>query len=80
MKIAVNILFSLIVFLFSIVNVIAKTTPPSPTGKSAATMAPPPPPELAVPVDQGLALLFVIALLYGVYIIYNHHLKTKTPI
>jgi hypothetical protein len=53
-------------------NSIAAPHPPNPGGKK-----PPPPPGL--PLDNGLYIVFFIALLYGIYIIYNHQLKTKTP-
>lgn len=78
MKIFPNIFFSLIAFLFSILNGIAKTTPPPPTGKSAATMTPPPPPGL--PIDQGVVVGIIIAMVYGIYVIYSHQLDKKTSI
>ena len=43
---------------------------PSPTGKK-----PPPPPGL--PIDENIMILVVIALLFGMYIIYKHSVKRK---
>lgn len=45
---------------------------PSPTGKHKK---PPPPPGL--PIDENIMILVVIALLFGMYIIYKHSLKRK---
>jgi hypothetical protein len=64
--------FNLIISLLCVLNTYAIPKPPMPGGKR-----PPPPPGL--PIDDGLYLVFIIALLYGIYIIYNHLLKTKTP-
>jgi len=45
---------------------------------------PPPPPGLCnpcpVPIDESIMILVVIAVLFGVYIIYKNNLKTKSPI
>jgi len=44
---------------------------------------PPPPPGddiPVVPIDENLFILLLIALLFGIYIIYSHRFKTKTPI
>ncbi|MBF2707448.1 hypothetical protein [Flavobacterium soyangense] len=73
MRIIIKKFFIIIISLFGIMNSIAAPHPPNPGGKK-----PPPPPGL--PIDDGLYMLFIIALLYGIYIIYNHHIKTKTPI
>ena len=63
-----------VVFLFGVVNVLAAPGPPVPTGKKK----PPPPPGL--PIDQGLVLLLILALLLGIYVIYTHRLNKKTPV
>lgn len=77
MKIIQNILFVLITYLFTAVDAFAvgsgNPNPPPPNGKR-----PPPPPGL--PIDENLSILLLIALLFGIYIIYSHRLKTKTPI
>ncbi|TDE54956.1 hypothetical protein [Flavobacterium sp. GT3P67] len=74
MKIFKNIFFIIIIFLFGIMDVFAGPTPPNPFGKKK----PPPPPGL--PIDENICILMIIALLFGIYIIYNNMLKTKTPI
>jgi len=47
---------------------------PNPFGRKK----PPPPPGL--PIDENIFILIIIALLFGIYIIYSHRLKTKTPV
>lgn len=51
----------------------AGPTPPAPTHKK-----PPPPPGL--PIDENIYVIVLFAILFGIYIIYRHNLKTKTPI
>ena len=79
MKVAPKILFSLTLFLFCAVDVIAKATPPAPsrTGKAAAE-PPPPPPGLSI--DQGVVVLVIVALLYGIYCIYSFRKKVKASV
>ncbi|NDP28452.1 MAG: hypothetical protein GZ087_13665 [Flavobacterium sp.] len=60
------------IYLFGIFSTFAVPHPPAPTGKK-----PPPPPGL--PIDDNLFILSIIAVLFGVYIIYKYQLKTKTP-
>jgi hypothetical protein len=48
---------------------------PSPNGR-----LPPPPPSVAAPIDENIVILMIMALLFGIYIIYIDALKTKTPI
>jgi hypothetical protein len=70
-----NKIFLLIIFLMGIVSAFAQTPPsPSPFGRRR----PPPPPGL--PVDENIFILMIIAVLFGIYIIYDFKLKTKTPI
>lgn len=71
MKIITNRFFILIAFLCNIINAIAKPHPPNPYKK-------PPPPGL--PIDESILILFLLALLFGIYIIYKDQLKQKTPI
>lgn len=73
MKIIANKFFVLMIYLFGISNAFAAPHPPPPTGKR-----PPPPPGL--PIDENIIFLLFIAVLFGIYIIYNHNIKTKTPI
>lgn len=73
MRIIVKKFFIIIIFLLGALNAFAGPNPPAPGAKK-----PPPPPGL--PIDDGVYLVFILALLYGIYIIYNYQLKTKTPI
>ena len=77
MKIIKRVFLTIILFMLGIFNVLADGPPaPSPMGRSAGT--PPPPPGL--PIDENIFIGIIIALLFGIYIIYNFRLKTKTPI
>lgn len=73
MKIIANKLFIVVIYLLGVSNAFAAPHPPPPTGKK-----PPPPPGL--PIDENILILLIIAVLFGIYIIYNYHIKTKTPI
>jgi hypothetical protein len=55
---------------------------PNPAGKSNGAMdvTPPPPPPPGTPIDENLVILLIIALLFGIYIIYKDKLKTKSTI
>ena len=73
MKIIKKIILSLFMFLYGVVDMFCKTDgPPLPSNKK-----PPGPPKL--PVDENIYVLLIIALFFGIYIIYNHKIKTKTP-
>lgn len=72
MKVSRDNFFLTIVFLLGFVSVHAAKTPPEPTEKSAAPIAPP-----GTPIDSELIMLFVLALLYGLYILHKHYFKTK---
>ncbi len=50
----------------------AVSDPPTP----GPSLVPPP----GLPIDENIFILIIIALLFGVYVIYSHRLKTKTPI
>lgn len=68
MKIVPIRIFFLLALLFPLADcVAAPNDPPPPT--------PPPPPGL--PVDSGLVFLFTIAMVYGIYKIYQVRLKNK---
>ena len=73
MKIAQKKTVSFMVFFFSIYSIFAKDPPPAPTYRK-----PPPPPHLSI--DENIFVVVLIALLFGIYIIYNNRLKTKTSI
>ena len=75
MKILPNKFYLFIAFLFGTLCAIAGNPPPVPN--PAGRRKPPPPPGL--PIDENIFILIIIALLFGMYIIYSHRLKTKTP-
>jgi hypothetical protein len=76
MRILPNKFYVFIAFLFGTLYAIAQSSPPTPN--PFGRKKPPPPPGL--PIDENIFILIIIALLFGVYIIYSHRLKTKTPI
>ncbi|WP_281637004.1 hypothetical protein [Flavobacterium marginilacus] len=41
---------------------------------------PPPPDEGDLPIDENITILIFIAVIFGLYIIYNHKLNKKRPI
>ena len=69
MRIVKRNVLLLIVFVCGILEVTAQPPPPPPPGTD--------PP--IVPIDDNIHIFLIIALLLGLYIIYNHKLKTKTP-
>jgi len=72
MKIIINKLFIIMVYLLGISNAFSAPHPPPPNGKK-----PPPPPGL--PIDDNLFILLILAALFGIYIIYKYQQKAKTP-
>ena len=61
-------------FFYGVLDVFCKSDfPPVPTNKR-----PPGPPGL--PIDENIIALILISLVFGIYIIYNHNVKTKTPV
>lgn len=74
MKITKKIILTVLMFLYGVLDMFCKTEdPPTPS----TYKKPPPPPGL--PIDENIYILLIIALFLGIYIIYNHKLKTKTP-
>jgi hypothetical protein len=75
MKVVSDKFFLLLVFLLGTMYAFAGNADgppaPSPTGKKK----PPPPPGL--PIDENIMILVVIAILFGMYIIYKHSVKRK---
>jgi hypothetical protein len=77
MNILPNKFYLFIAFLFGTLCTMAgNPAPPAPN--PFGRKKPPPPPGL--PIDENIFILIIIALLFGIYIIYSHRLKTKTPV
>jgi hypothetical protein len=77
MRIFINIFFVVVLFLLDIVGVMAGPNPPVPSPRKKGGG---PPPNPGLPIDQDLVILLIIAVLFGVYVIYKHQLKQKTPV
>ncbi|MDO8317128.1 MAG: hypothetical protein Q7T12_06365 [Flavobacterium sp.] len=74
MKFFKSVFFTLMIFVLGIFNTFAANlVPPSPVGRRR----PPPPPGL--PIDENILTMMLVALLFGIYIIYNFKIKQKTP-
>ena len=73
MKIIANKFFFVVLCLFGITLAFAGPKPPSPAYKK-----PPSPPGL--PIDENISILIIMAILFGIYIIYKFQLKTKAPV
>jgi hypothetical protein len=68
--------FFVIFSVFSGITVFAADPPePLPTDNG-----PGPPPPVGLPIDQGLFVLLLIALLYGIYVIYRFRSKVKASV
>lgn len=65
--------FYVFIYLLGIAKVFAGPEPPAPTAKK-----PPPPPGLDV--DNGIVFLFLLAIIFGVYIIYKFQSKQKATL
>ncbi len=76
MKTSVNGFFILIAFLLGSLGTVAKNTPPvpNPNGRNQGGLPLPP----GVPIDENLPFLLIIAILFGIYIVYNQFLKQRT--
>jgi hypothetical protein len=73
MKFFKSVFFTLMIFVLGMINAFAANpAPPSPAGKRV-----PPPPGL--PIDENIWTMMLVALLFGIYIIYNFKIKQKTP-
>ena len=70
MKTIVNAFFIVIAFLLGIVDTVAKNNPPvpNPNGKTN---------NPGFPINEHLSFLLIVAVVYGIYIIYNQTIKTK---
>ncbi|MEM8522879.1 hypothetical protein [Flavobacterium sp. PL12] len=81
MKISRKVVLFFVVCLFHFLKIFAyvKQTPPPPTQFSSSDGTPPPPPGMDI--DENLTTLVIMAIIFGIYIIYNQQAKTKkTPI
>ncbi|MFV8269261.1 hypothetical protein ACNQGP_04900 [Flavobacterium sp. GT2N3] len=75
MKIESNNVCFLIIFLFGFMHAFAGSgdaSPPAPTAKKV------PPPGLSI--DGNSIVILIVALLFGIYIIYLNYIKTKNTI
>ena len=70
MKTIVNKFFVLVIYMLGLVHIYAAPHPPMPNGK-------PPQPPPGVAIDENLPVLLIIAVLFGIYIVYNQFLKQK---
>ena len=57
-----------IIYLFGVIFVFAAPNPPSPGFKK-----PPPPPGLST--SEDIFIVFIIALIYGLFVIFRHKIK-----
>ena len=78
MKAILNKFLVFIFFLFGILNGMAKATPPAPSSKIADAGDLPPPPGL--PINEHLFYLLILAVIFGIYIIYSRKMQNKTMI
>lgn len=74
MKFFKSVFFTLMIFVLGMLNAFAANSgPPSPAGRRR----PPPPPGLGI--DENIFTMMLVALIFGIYIIYNFKIKQKTP-
>ena len=77
MKTSLNAFFIVIAFLLGIVDTVAKNNPPvpNPNGRTNGFVGQP-----GLPIDEHLFYLLIIAVFFGIYIIYTCKLNTKLPV
>ena len=75
MKTIVNAFFIVIAFLLGIVDAVAKNNPPVPNPNGKTNNGIP-----GLPIDEHLFYLLIIAVFFGIYIIYTCKLNTKSPV
>ena len=51
--------------------------PPITCDNDPATPLPPCPPDEDIPINENISILIIIAILFGIYIIYKHQLNKK---
>ena len=72
MKTIVNIFFIVNAFLLGTLDTVAKNNPPVPNPNGKTNNDPP-----GFPINEHLSFLLIVAVVYGIYIIYNQSFKTK---
>ena len=77
MKTIVNAFFIVIAFLLGTVDTVAKNNPPVPNPNGGNKDFPGQP---GLPIDEHLFYLLIIAVFFGIYIIYTCKLNTKSPV
>jgi hypothetical protein len=77
MKIVSDKFFAFIAFLFGVASVFAgaKQTPPEPM--QGQNIDPPPG---DAPINDGVYILLIVAILFGLYVIYSNKTKTETSV
>lgn len=74
MKIVSRIFFTFLVFLLGVSSALAINGPPAPRQQRSGT----PPPD--GPIDDGIYILLVVAVLFGLYVVYSKNKKTETSV
>ena len=72
MKIIANRFYITLIYLLGISIAFAKPSPPAPNYR-----VPPAPP--GTPIDDNILFFLLIAVLFGIYIIYKQNINIKTP-
>jgi hypothetical protein len=72
MKNIVNKFIFVTIYLLGVAIAFAAPKPPPPNYKRPA-------PPQGLPIDENISFLVIIAIMFGIYIIYRHRLKTKAP-
>ena len=78
MKAILSKFLTFIFFLFGILNGMAKATPPAPNAKTNFDELPPP--GIEGPIDESIIYLLILAVFFGIYIIYTRKLNDKSSI
>jgi hypothetical protein len=75
MKFFKSVFFTLMIFVLGMINAFAANPPPPPPVGRTRPIPPPP----GLPIDENILTMMLVALLFGIYIIYNFKIKQKTP-
>lgn len=65
----------LYLLMFLVVNAHARPTPPSPSAVPGVSPAPGPP---SLPINENLIVILIVALIYGLYVVYNNREFAKS--